>query len=153
MGLMQQVFAKFGEGIHGSLNFTLKKYLRQTNGALANEKREAWETSAAKNMLCHNNNAERPFATMRAYHNIYPAMTLQNLSWLGHSLVNETHRPAHVFGRTSKKDLNNMIPPGIALTAHPILRLAVNELCSVRTRKSGAITNLVREGKQSRRFR
>jgi hypothetical protein len=37
-----------------------------------------------------------------------------------------------------------MIPPGIALTAHPILRQAVNALCSVRTKKSGAITNLVR---------
>jgi hypothetical protein len=124
MGLMEQVFAKFGEGIHGSLHFTMKKYLRQTNGALANDKREEWETKAATNILCHNNNAERPFATMRAYHNIYPAMTLQNLSWLSHSLVNGTHRPEHVFGRTSKKDLKNMIPPGIALTAHPILRQA-----------------------------
>jgi hypothetical protein len=100
--------------------------------------------NSGKNMLCHNNNAERPFATMRAYHNMYPAMTLQNLSWLSHSLVNGTHRPEHVFGRTSKKDLKNMIPPGIALTAHPTLRHAVNALCSVRTMKSGAITNLVR---------
>jgi hypothetical protein len=38
-----------------------------------------------------------------------------------------------------------MIPPGIALTAHPVLRQAVNVLCSVRTQKSGAITNMVRE--------
>ena len=42
-----------------------------------------------------------------------------------------------------------MIPPGIALTAHPILRLAVNELCSVRTKKSGAITNLVHEANKA----
>jgi hypothetical protein len=75
---------------------------------------------------------------------MYPAMTLQNLSWLSHSLVNGTHRPSHVFGRTSKKDVKNMIPPGIALTAHPALREAVNLVCSVRTQKVGAITNLVR---------
>jgi hypothetical protein len=37
-----------------------------------------------------------------------------------------------------------MKPPGIALTAHPMLRLAVNKLCSVRTRKIGAITQIVR---------
>jgi hypothetical protein len=142
---------------------TLHKYLRQTNGPLANDKQAEWESKAAKNMLCHNNNAERPFATMRAYNNLYPnnaerpfatmraynnlypAMTAQNLSWLSHSLVNGTHRPAHVFGRTSQKDIKNMIPPGIALTAHPVLRQAVNVLCSVRTRKSWAITNMVRE--------
>jgi hypothetical protein len=149
MTIMKQVFTKFGEGIHGSLKFTLHKYLRQTNGPLANDKRAEWESKAAQDMLCHNNNAERPFATMRAYNKLYPAMTAQNLSWLSHSLVNGTHRPAHVFGRTSKKDIKNMIPPGIALTAHPVLRQAVNVLCSVRTQKSGAITNMVREANEA----
>ena len=38
--IMKQVLGKFGEGIHGSLTFTLKKYLRQTSGELQNAKRE-----------------------------------------------------------------------------------------------------------------
>jgi hypothetical protein len=38
-----------------------------------------------------------------------------------------------------------MKPPGIALTAHPVLRQAVNKLCSVRTKKVGALTRLVRD--------
>ncbi len=42
-----------------------------------------------------------------------------------------------------------MVPAGIALTAHPSLRQAVNLLCSVRTKKIGAITNLVREAKKA----
>ena len=42
-----------------------------------------------------------------------------------------------------------MIPPGIALTAHPTLREAVNLLCSVRTQKIGAITNLVRNANKA----
>ncbi len=60
-------------------------------------------------------------------------------------MVNGTHRPEHIFGRTSIKDGINMKPPGIALTAHPALRLAVNKLCSVRTREVGIVTRLVRE--------
>jgi hypothetical protein len=142
--ILKQVFHLFGAGIHGSLTFTLKKYLRQTNGDLGNEKREQWETKAAKHMLCHNNNAERPFAVARAFNRLYPAITLYNLSHLSHSLVNGTHRPAHVFGRTSRNDRCNMKPPGIALTAHPLLRKAVNKLCSVRTKKIGGITQIVR---------
>jgi hypothetical protein len=114
--ILKQVFHLFGAGIHGSLTFTLKKYLRQTNGDLSNEKREQWETKAAKHMLCHNNNAERPFAVARAFNRLYPAITLYNLSHLSHSLVNGTHRPVHVFGRTSRNDRCNLKPPGIALT-------------------------------------
>jgi hypothetical protein len=142
--VMKQVLGKFGEGIHGSLTFTLKKYLRQTNGELQNANRGEWETKAAQKMLCHNNNAERPFAVARVFNKQYPAITLYNLSHLSHSLVNGTHRPEHIFGRTSVNDRVNMKPPGIALTAHPVLRLAVNKLCSVRTRKIGAITSMVR---------
>ncbi len=148
-GILKQVFQKFGEGIHASLTFTLKKYLRRTNGELQNANREDWKMKATNQMFCHNNNAERPFAVARAFKNIYPALTLYNLSNLSHSLVNGTHRPEHVFGRTSAKDRCNMKPPGIALTAHPILRQAVNKLCSVRTRKIGAITSLVRNANKA----
>ena len=63
--ILKEVLGLFGAGIHGSLTFTLKKYLRQTDGPLQNDKRQQWERNAAKHMLCHNNNAERPFAVAR----------------------------------------------------------------------------------------
>ena len=37
---------------------------------------------------------------------------------------------------------------GIALTAHPALKRAVNELCSVRKRTLGRVTGLVREARK-----
>ena len=123
----------------------MKKYLRQTDGVLQNALRDEWERTATKHMFCHNNHAERPFAVARAFNRLYPALTLYNLSNLSHSMVNGTHRPEHIFGRTSVKDRINMKPPGIALTADPALRLAVNKLCSVRTCKVGSITSLVRK--------
>jgi hypothetical protein len=122
----------------------MKKYIRQTDGVLQNALRDEWERTATKHMFCHNNHAERPFAVARAFNRLYPALTLYNLSNLSHSMVNGTHRPEHIFGRTSVKDRTNMKPPGIALTADPVLRLTVNKLCSVRTRKVGSITSLVR---------
>ena len=143
--ILKQVLHKFGEGIHGSLTFTMKKYLRQTDGVLQNALREEWEMKATNHMFCHNNHAERPFAVARAFNRLYPALTLYNLSNLSHSMVNGTHRPEHIFGRTSVKNGMNMKSAGIALTAHPALRLAVNKLCSVRTRKVGNVTRLVRE--------
>jgi hypothetical protein len=65
-----------GEGIHGSLKFTMKKYLRQTDGVLQNALRDEWERTATKHMFCHNNHAERPFAVARAFNRLYPALTL-----------------------------------------------------------------------------
>ena len=65
--LLRKILALFGLGIIDSLEYTLGKYIRQTNGALANDKREEWEEKAAEGLLCHNNNAERPFAVLRLY--------------------------------------------------------------------------------------
>ena len=70
-GLLRQVLKCFGEGIIESLTFTMKKYLRQTEGDLANDKREAWERAAVKKMVCHNNHAERPFAVLKAFAKLY----------------------------------------------------------------------------------
>ena len=83
-----------------SLEFTMKDYLHQTEGTLRNETREPWEQKAVEKMLSHNNHAERPFAVLKAFARMYPTLSLQNLSWLTHSLVNGTHRCADVFGRS-----------------------------------------------------
>lgn len=147
--ILLQVFCLFGKGILESLQFTMKDYLRQTNGSLSNEKREEWELQATKHMLSHNNHAERPFAVLRAFAKMYPALSLRNLSWLAHSLVNGTHRPERLFGAARDAHGNNLLSAGIAVTAHQHLKQAVNVVCSVRRKNVGAVTSLVREAQNA----
>ncbi len=99
----------------------MKDYLRQTNGTLCTGAREAWELAKCKDMLCHNNGAERPFAVLRQYKRIYPSMSIDNLSKLSNSIVNGTHRSAM-----------RGLAGGIALTADPRLKKCIGTLCSVR---------------------
>ena len=87
-GLLRKVLKCFGMGIIESLEYTMKNYIRQTDGKLANDKREAWEIKAVNKMVCHNNHAERPFAVLKALAQMYPSLSLRNLSRLVHSLVN-----------------------------------------------------------------
>ncbi len=58
--ILMEVFGLFGKGIIASMEFTMKNYLRQTDGKLSNGKRESWELEASKGMLSHNNHAEDP---------------------------------------------------------------------------------------------
>ncbi len=84
-------------------------------------------------MLCHNNNAERPFAVLRSYKRMYPSISLRNLASLSHTIVNGTHRPA---------DKGNLA--GAAITSDVRLRAIVGQLCGVRNRRVGLITTLLR---------
>ena len=143
--MLREVLRLFGEGIIASLEYTMGDYLHQTNGVLCNRNKEEWELDAAKGMLAHNNAAERPFAVLRAFAKMYPALSLRNLAWLSHSLVNGTHRPAHTFGEVKDRHGNNCSKVGIALTAHPILKRAVNLVCSVRRKTVGTVTQIIRQ--------
>ncbi len=80
--LLRKILALFGLGIIDSLEYTLGKYLRQTNVALANENREEWEEKAVEGMLCHNNHAERPFAVLWVFNRTFPSISIRNLSKL-----------------------------------------------------------------------
>ena len=144
-GIMKEVFRCFGFGIIESLEYTMKDYLRQTDGPLRNDVREPWEIKAVGKMLCHNNHAERPFAVVKEFWRIYPTLSLQNLSWLTHSISNGTHRCAEVFGHQNKNTPFSTRLAGIALTADPRLKRAVNKLCSVRHKSKGRVTVLARE--------
>jgi hypothetical protein len=139
-GLLRQVLTCFGMGIVESLECTMKNYLRQTGGNLANAKREPWERKAVNKMVCHNNHAERPFAVLKALAQLYPSLSLRNLSRLVHSLVNGTHRCADTFGKISATAGLCHRLPGIAITAHPEIKAAVNKLCSVRRKTPGVVT-------------
>ena len=61
---LPEVGRYLGKGIVESLEYTMKDYLKQTNGTLRTGAREEWELAKCKDMLCHNNGAERPFAVL-----------------------------------------------------------------------------------------
>ena len=131
--MLLAVFKLFGKGIVDSLEYTMKDYLKQTNGEYQTEGRPTWELEAASKMLCHNNAAERPFAVLRQYKRMYPSLSLGNLCKLIHSIINQTHRPA-----------SNVNAAGIAISGDPILRECVSSLCQVRTKTIGKITKFIR---------
>lgn len=122
--MLRKVLDLFGKGIIASLEFTMKNYLKQTNGNLRNNAREQWEVDMCKAMLCHNNAAERPFAVLRQYQRLYPSLSIENLAKLTTSIVNGTHRPA-LKGQSA----------GVALTSNPRLRTVIGQLCNVRRTK------------------
>ena len=76
------------------------KYLEATAGCLANKHKNAWEKDIAARMICTNNAAEGPFATVRAFLHIYPTLKLQTVATLSAAIVNGTHRPAHKVSLT-----------------------------------------------------
>ncbi len=143
--ILRDVLKCFGCGIIDSLEYTIKHYIKQTSGDLCNDKREEWEKEAVKLMVSRNNFAERPFAVVKALARMYPSLSLQHLSQLTHSIVNSTHRCAETYGRRDESDIANTRLAGIALTAHPALRKAVNILCSVRRKSLSAVTRICRD--------
>ena len=143
--ILRDVLRCFGAGIIDSLSFTMKHYIKQTNGILSNEKREEWETAAVRDMVAHNNFAERPFAVVKALARMYPSLSLKNLSHLTHSIVNGTHRCAEDLSLENEAGPGSTRLAGIALTASPALRKAVNVVCSVRRKTIGSVTRICRE--------
>ncbi len=148
IAILRAMLKCFGLGIIDSLEFTMKHYIKQTGGVLSNEKREDWEIKAVRHMVAHNNYAERPFAVVKAFARMYSSLSLRNLSHLTHSLVNGTHRCGDTFGRRDKAVPVTTRLAGIALTAHPQLKVAVNTLCSVRRKSLGLVTRLYRTAQQ-----
>jgi hypothetical protein len=56
------------------------------------------EKKAVSKMVRHNNYAERSFAVVKEFWRMYLTLSLHNLSWLTHSMVNGTHCCADVYG-------------------------------------------------------
>ena len=89
---MGEIFKLFGEGIHESLARTMGNYLEATNGALGNKHKSAWQIEVAARLLCTNNAAESPFATVRAFLHMYPSLKLRTVAGLSAAMINGTHR-------------------------------------------------------------
>ena len=60
-----EVLQLYGLAIHTSLERTLGKYLKSTDGVFRNELRDDWELDKVGKLLCTNNPAERPFAVAK----------------------------------------------------------------------------------------
>ena len=74
--VLKKVLSLFGLAIHESLTRTLGKFLDATGGTQANCMKTEWEKDIASRMVCTNNGAESPFATVRAFMHIYPRFSL-----------------------------------------------------------------------------
>jgi hypothetical protein len=78
--VLQEVFHLFGEAIKESLTRTMGAYLESTGGRQSNATKTDWEKEITARMICTNNPAESPFATARAFLNIYPSLKLRTLA-------------------------------------------------------------------------
>jgi hypothetical protein len=63
--ILMEVVQLFGISIHTSLERTLGKYLRATDGIFRNDLRPDWQLGMVSKLLCTNNPAERPFAVAK----------------------------------------------------------------------------------------
>ncbi len=61
------------------------------------------------------------------------SMILKTVASLSAAIVNGTHRAAHRVGK-------NMVDAGLAITAAPVLKQAVSNLCGVRRRNPGTLS-------------
>ena len=63
--ILLEVLRLFGITIHTSLERTLGKYLKATDGIFRNDLRSDWELSLVGKLLCTNNASERPFGVAK----------------------------------------------------------------------------------------
>jgi hypothetical protein len=129
-----------GQAIHTSLEYTMGKYLKATDGIYRNETRSDWEVEAVANLLSTNNAAERPFGIAKAYCDIYPSMNLRTLASFSLSMANGSHRAAARTGKQQRTAHGTVFPGGAAFTAAPEVQGAVTSLCGVRRVKKGKVT-------------
>ena len=54
-GVLRDILAEFGGGIHDSLSYTMGKYLERTDGDKATSKLAERESNAATDLYSHNN--------------------------------------------------------------------------------------------------
>ena len=130
----------FGIAIHTSLERTMGKYLKATDGVFRNELRDEWQLEKVSKLLCTNNAAERPFGVAKAYMKIYQTMSLRTLASFGLSMCNGSHRPAEGQGKQNRTRNKAVRGSGSALNADPIVQRAVTKLCSVKVVHVGLVS-------------
>jgi hypothetical protein len=135
-----EVINLFGIAIHTSLERTMGKYLKATDGIYRNELRDDWQLEKVSALLCTNNAAERPFAVAKAYMDIYQSLSMRTLASYSLSMCNGSHRPAELKGKQERTRNKALRQSGHALTAAPELQKVVTRLCSVKKVNVGKVT-------------
>ncbi len=126
--VLRDLLSLFGTAILTSLQRTMGKYLRSTDGVFRNELRGDWEIDKVSQLLSHNNAAGRPFVIAKAYLECFPTMKLSILANFSLALSNGSHRPAGTLGKTKKTKARLVAPAGIAICSPEILKSAVTKL-------------------------
>ena len=138
--ILQEVLHLFGIAIHTSLERTMGKYLKATDGVFRNDLRDDWELQKVSQLLCTNNAAERPFGVAKAYMKIYQTLSLRTLASFSLSMCNGSHRPAESKGKQLRTSNKAGRCNGTALNAAQELREAITTLCSVKRVNVGKVT-------------
>jgi hypothetical protein len=138
--IMLEVLQLFRLAIHTSLERTLGKYLKATDGVFRNDLRSDWELSKVGKLLCTNNASERPFEVAKAYMNIYQSLSLRTLATFSSAMCTGSHRPAESRGKQSRTQGKECRQCGTALLATSNLQNATTKLCSVRKVNVGKVT-------------
>jgi hypothetical protein len=162
--ILREVLLLFGTAIHTSLERTLGKYLKSTDGIYRNDIRDDWELKKVGKLLCTNNAAERPFAVAKgknptfsqhnltlllntffllirlAYMKTYQSLSLRTLAAFSLSMSNGSHRPAECKGKQKRTENKDTRQCGVALTAASDLQKAITNLCGVRKVNIGKVT-------------
>jgi hypothetical protein len=155
--ILLDVLCLFGLAIHTSLERTLGKYLKATDGVFRNDLRSDWELSKVRQLLCTNNAAERPFGIAKAYMNIYQSLGLRTLATFSLAMCTGSHRPAESGGKQSRTQGQERRECGTAFQATAALQTTITMLCSVIKVKVGKVTarldeifatNLARQGER-----
>jgi hypothetical protein len=77
-----------------------------------------------KQLISHNNAAERPFAAAKAYLDCFPTMKLPTLANYSLALTNGSHQFAGTIGKCTKMKLRVPRPAGIAVSSPSVLKLS-----------------------------
>jgi hypothetical protein len=88
--ILLEVLRLFGIAIHTSLERTLGKYLKATDGIFRNDLRSDWKLSKVGKLLCTNNASERPFGVAKGNARVYlaPFPTISNMSTYSTAYMN-----------------------------------------------------------------
>ncbi len=128
---------------------TMGDYLEATNGQFRNSTKTDWEIEVASCMVCTNNYAEGPFATVLAFMHIYPSLKLRTVAGLSAAMINGTHRSKGTSFPTPKPNPNckrNYSPflPITSARENTTAGLAF-KVCGVRTHSLGTVTSFLHQ--------
>ena len=133
--VFRSLLALFGKAIHDAFERNLSDRLESTNGEFSNSKLSASDVERKKNLMCHNNAAERTFAVFRSMLNRYPSMSLRHAATISFSRLNGTFRQQVTNGAGEI-----VVEGGAAVLADVDLQNVVSDLCSVREGNQGYVT-------------